>query len=603
MTAVLVILVDEAAHLPLTIVDTILAQFLRADPRVLTGGAPKGKRTGAAPNMDEKQSTLLLKELPPAYNMAKTICNSCPEKMARYVSQYFNDVIVDASASVANGAAKSHSHRRIRDDSDDEEAHHAPTEEDLKELQKAHRLLRELWRASPAVLQNVIPQLEAELSAENVQLRLLATETLGDMISGIGAAGPPPPPSMDPTVYPPQTLDGTREPHPNASLLTTPSSPQPFPQVHPAAYHSFLSRKHDKSAVIRAAWATAIGRILSTSAGGIGLNPNDERTLLKDFAVTLVDADERVRVAAVTAIGLFSFPEVVLKLGSVGGVEKEGSVLCNLAGRARDRKHAVRVEGMMTLGRIWGVAAGEIAAGNGTVISALGAIPSKLFDTFYVNDLDINALLDHVLFQLLLPLDYPPSKSKSKTNGTTSSQPTQQGSQNGGKETTDWDRIRTERMLHLVKSLDAKAKKAFFAVQGRQVQLSSLMQAFLKRCEEYNVSEKNNVQRSTSDNIQGGVMEENEAETRGYLNRLIDYFAQMLPDSSKVTVDLWKFVKAHDRRNYQLVRFCMDPSSDYRTVVKAIVRMSIMSILVLLSHVFLERAPQADPRPAGFFIC
>ncbi|KAI9886497.1 MAG: Curved DNA-binding protein (42 kDa protein) [Watsoniomyces obsoletus] len=555
MTAVLVILVDEAAHLPLTIVDTILAQFLRADPRVLTGGVPKGKRTGITSNVDDKQSTLLLKELPPAYNMAKTICNSCPEKMARYVSQYFNDVIVDASASVANGAAKSHSHRRMnntRDDSDDEETHNGPTEEDLKELQKAHRLLRELWRASPAVLQNVIPQLEAELSAENVQLRLLATEALGDMISGIGAAGPPPPPTMDPTIYPPPTLDGPRDPHPNASLLTTPSSPQPFPQVHPAAYHSFLSRKHDKSAVIRASWATAIGRILSTSAGGIGLNPNDERTLLRDFALTLVDADERVRVSAVTAVGLFSFAEVVLKLGSIGGVEKEGSVMCNLAGRARDRKHAVRVEGMMVLGRIWGVAAGEIAAGNTVVISVLGAIPSKLFDTFYVNDLDINALLDHVLFELLLPLDYPPSKSKNKTNGTT--QPQSSQSQNSGKETTDWDRIRTERMLHLVKSLDTKAKKAFFAVQGRQVQLSSLMQVFLKRCEEYN----------------GGVMEENEAETRGHLNRLIAYFAQMLPDSSKVTVDLWKFVKAHDRRNYQLVRFCMDPSSDYRTVVKAI---------------------------------
>ena len=494
MTEVLVILVDEAAHLPLAIVDIILAQFLRADPRIAIGGAAKGKRSGAAPVPDVKQSTLLMKELPPAYNMARTICNTCPEKMARYVSQYFNDVIVDASAAVNNGAGKGYSHRRIsnaRVHSDDEDDHTGPTEEDLKELQKAHRLLRELWRASPAVLQNVVPQLEAELSAENVQLRLLATETLGDMVSGIGAAGPPPSPAMDPTKYPPQRLEDRPEPNPASSLLTTPSSLQPFPQVHPAAYHSFLSRRHDKSALIRAAWATAISRVLSTSAGGAGLSTKDEQQLLQDLAATLADADERVRVAAVKGLSLFTFQDVVSKLGSIGGVEKEGSVLSILAGRARDRKHAVRVEGMMILGRIWGVAAGEIASGNKAVTSALGAIPSKIFDTFYVNDLDINALLDYVLFELLLPLDFPPSKSKTKAASTSQSRLAQQddtSNTTGGDETVDWDFIRTERMLHLVKSLDAKAKKAFFAVQARRVQLASIMSIFLKRCEEYNAS-------------------------------------------------------------------------------------------------------------------
>ena len=493
MTAVLVILIDEAAHLPLEAVDIILAQFLRVDPQSLSLAATKGKRNGVVSTTDEKQSTLLLKELPPAYTMAKTICNSCPERMARYVSQYFNDVIMDASSSVADGAEKGSSHRRtgtVRDASDDEETHTGPTEEDLKDLRKAHRLLRELWRASPAVLQNVVPQLEAELSAENLQLRLLATETLGDIVSGIGAAGPPAPPSMDPAAYPYLTLDSRSDMSAPVSILTTPSSPQPFPQTHPAAYHAFLNRKHDRSAIIRSAWTTAVGWILSTSAGGIGLSQNDERTLVQDLAATLVDVDERVRVAAVKALRLFGFQDIVVKLSSAGGVDKEGSVLCNLAGRARDRKHAVRVEGMITLGRLWGVAAGEIGAGNELVMGSLGSIPSKLFDTFYVNDLHINVLLDHVLFELLLPLDYPPLKSKAAKNGVTDSQNKQKESQASGvseRESNDWDKIRTERILHLVKGLDMKAKKAFFAVQGRQVQLSNILQAFLKRCEEYNV--------------------------------------------------------------------------------------------------------------------
>ena len=58
-------------------------------------------------------------------------------------------------------------------------------------------LLRELWRACPSVLQHAVPQIDAELSADNTNLRQLATATLGDMIAGIGAAGPPPPPPLD----------------------------------------------------------------------------------------------------------------------------------------------------------------------------------------------------------------------------------------------------------------------------------------------------------------------------------------------------------------------------------------------------------------------
>ena len=65
-------------------------------------------------------------------------------------------------------------------------------------------------------------------------------------------------------------------------------------------------------------------------------------------------------------------------------------------------------------------------------------------------------------------------------------------------------------------------------------------------------------------------MDENEKAIREHMKRLIDSFAKQLPDTSKATDSLWKFAKMHDRRSYQLIRFCMAPESDYRTVVKAI---------------------------------
>lgn len=210
MTAVLAILIDEAVTLSPDVVDVIVAQFLWADPISL--GAIKGKKSGP---VDLKQSTLLRKEAPPAYNMAKNLCNSCPDKMARYVGTYFRSVIIDfTSLGTAPSKHKSRQRASSVDDESEDDAAKGPSEEDLNDAHKAHRLLRELWRCAPSVLQDIIPHLQEELGTENVQLRQLATETFGDMIAGIGAAGPPPLPDLNPAAYPSQSL--------------TPSAPRPY---------------------------------------------------------------------------------------------------------------------------------------------------------------------------------------------------------------------------------------------------------------------------------------------------------------------------------------------------------------------------------------
>lgn len=65
-------------------------------------------------------------------------------------------------------------------------------------------------------------------------------------------------------------------------------------------------------------------------------------------------------------------------------------------------------------------------------------------------------------------------------------------------------------------------------------------------------------------------MEKDEDRIKAQLTRVVDGLAKMLPDASRVSADLWKFAKVHDRRNYQLIRFAMAAVSDYRTVTKAI---------------------------------
>ncbi|OAA43095.1 Armadillo-type fold protein [Metarhizium rileyi] len=538
LTEMLMEVIDESpGSIPATVIDAIISQFLRAAP---PGGGRNKEQNG-------KQATLLHKTEPAAYVMAKNICNGCADKMSRYVSQYFSDVILNAS----RFATKNNGFRQ-GEESDEEDSHSGPSEADLKSLRQAHMLIRELWRAAPTILQNVVPQLDAELSADNVHLRLIATEAFGDMISGIGAAGPPAPPALDPAAYPPLRLmdDAIGTPpviETETNVLTRPYSPQSFAQTHHATYRNFVGRKNDKTGTIRAAWVTAAGYILSTSAGGIGLSREDETELVRGLVDKLNDSEEKVRLAAVKAIELFNFRDVILKLGVTGGVEKEGSIFASLADRCRDRKPAVRVDAMVLLGKLWAVGAGEIADGQEAVTACLSGVPSRIINAFYANDPDLNILLDRVLFECLIPLKYPLIKGKSGKGAT--------GSQTkGGVTAADQDRIRAERILLMLKSLDVAAQKAFFAMQARQPQFAKGTGIFIQQCEAYN----------------GGVIDANEDKVKNSLAKTFQWIGGFFPDPLKVRADLQKFAKLNDRRSYQLVKYAIESESDFKTVRRAI---------------------------------
>ncbi|KAJ5811495.1 hypothetical protein N7474_007796 [Penicillium riverlandense] len=546
MTRLLVTVIDETPVLAPEVVDIIVAQFLRVDPRVLDSSNRKGKRPDAP--LDTKQDTLLLKDYPPAYNMAKAICQACPERMTSHISQYFNNVIIDASVSAGKSNGAKHGAKKPNLDDSDEEG------EDIKELSKAHRLIRELWRACPEVLQNVIPQVEAELSVESVALRLLATQTIGDLAAGIGVAGPPPPPPMDPAAYPPVTLVEYAQTIPQPNVLLTPLSLKPFSQAHTSAYEAFLSRRLDKTPSVRAAWVTAVGRILFTSAGGSGLSENEEQGLVRSLASMLRDADERVRVAAVDTVGKFGLNHIVHKLGVDGGCSSPDSVLAILAERVKDRKPQVREHAMKVLARMWAVAAGDIEQNTEPVVSVLKDAPSKIFDAYYTNDQEIQVLIDRVLFETLLPLSYPPVKSKASRGGSNQSQKQKESQTSEVDQDIDVDKIRVRRILTLLRGLDEKARRVFFVMLNRQLNMRQGTTIYLEACEKYN----------------GGVNDKDGEQAKAQLGRVVDGLSKTFPDASRASADLWKFAKAHDRRSYQLVRFSMAAVSDYRTVIKAI---------------------------------
>ncbi|RPA93174.1 hypothetical protein L873DRAFT_1816416 [Choiromyces venosus 120613-1] len=565
MTDILIQLIEECNSLPTEVVDIIVAQFFRVNQAALQNlagkkakpGVPDAKDKGAgmaSKGKDEDKQMKLVSVLPPpAYNMAKSICNASVDKMARHICQYFSEVILDASPSSrarkAAGRHTSMSPDSDLDDPDAETANHEPSAEDLHELHKAHLLVKELWKACPAVLQNVIPQLEQELLAENADLRILATETIGDM-----------------------ALTGN------------------FGSSAPVTWKAWIGRSNDRSNIVRSKWAEAAIKIIKERSDLMAVQ------LVEPVAGKLNDLDDRVRLTACISLGELDYTTITTKLGadlspfntydtaaatgaSTGKAkgkskvtEEETSgwgkkILHNLGERVRDKKFSVRWEGMFCLARMWNMAYPDILSGNEVIMNQLGWIPSKILDTFYINDAEVNVLLDHVLFGVLIPVNYPPiEKSESriaadkqangKSNGKGKERDAAEAEKAKEKEIQEGDKIRVQRLLVLVRGLDPKAKKALFAVPLRQISYAKVMDVFLKSCEDYN----------------GGVIEDGVEEdlVKKALHTFIEWLSQKLPDTPKSKENLMKFAKLHDRRCYQLIRFCFSPDSDYRTVVKAL---------------------------------
>jgi sister-chromatid-cohesion protein PDS5 len=466
MTDILIQLIDECNSLPTEVVDIIMAQFLRMAPNPVQP-PKKGGAARADPKVDEKQTRLTNAVPPPAYNMAKNICNSCIDKMARHICQYFSEVILDAAPS---------SRRKLgsADGEDDDVPVHEPSHEELHDLDKAHQLAKELWKACPPVLQNVIPQLEQELLADNGEIRKLACETIGEM-----------------------ALTGN------------------FLSSAPATWKVWVSRANDKSPGVRAKWVQAAVRILKERSDSMAIQ------LVDLIAIKLNDLDDAVRFAVCESLRSLDYVTITTKLAadqspfnlydssnSIAGTntnrkgKAEGDtkgwgkkILQTLAERVRDKKIHVRLEGMRCLARMWDMAYKDIAKGDDVVFAQLGWIPSKILDTFYINDPEVNVLLDHVLHEILIPVNYPPIEKErygmepEKANGNAKGKgKDKDDSKEREREILEGDRIRVRRLLVLVKGLDTKAKRALFAVPLRQISYAKVMEVFLKACEDNNVS-------------------------------------------------------------------------------------------------------------------
>ncbi|KAI0646530.1 armadillo-type protein [Trametes meyenii] len=303
MADILIALIDECQSLPSEVLETIMAQFMDKNAR-----------------MDQ-----------PAYRLAVSVCTATADKLQRHVCQYFTDIIVDQAR-----------------------------EERYEEVQTAHTLIQQLNRACPSLLHNVVPQLEEELRVEQVQLRIMSTQTLGEMFADKHGAG--------------------------------------LVEKYNSTWQQWLARRNDKNVTVRLAW-------VDTMKGVVAHLPEMRKETESALLNKLFDPDEKVRAALCKLFSQLDY-ETALHHVSV-------ELLKGIAGRGLDKKQSVRTEAFHAIGRLYSLAYPEIENNDPAAVQQFAWIPGTILRSASVSR-EVKAIAEQTIADFILPLPSLPSSSSSK---------------------------------------------------------------------------------------------------------------------------------------------------------------------------------------------
>ncbi|KAJ7135989.1 cohesin-associated protein Pds5 [Mycena epipterygia] len=299
---ILVALIDECQTLPAEVLETIMSQFL-------------DKKAGIEHS---------------AYRLAVQVCNATADKLTRYVSQYFTEIIVSEH------------------------------EDDYAEIRTAHELIKRLYHSCPAVLPTVIPQLEEELQADDLQLRTIVTQVLGEMF-GDPVGG----------------VELTRK--------------------YPSTWNMWLRRKLDKAPAVRLKLVEACLPLLGRA------EQND--AIQEVLSTKILDPDEKVRLAVCRVYSQLDYETALHHVRT--------DELRALAGRGADKKHSVRVEALRAIGHIYSLAYPEIENKGSAAILQFAWIPNEIFLLTKVSQ-EIRVIIEDVVSDYILPLPSASTPSTSK---------------------------------------------------------------------------------------------------------------------------------------------------------------------------------------------
>lgn len=313
---ILVQLVDECEEVPAGVTEALL-------------GALQGDAGSAEP----------VEGTAGAARIAAGVCRATQDRLQRHVAHYFSEAIAEA-----------------QDEEDEDAASRRAA------LERVHMHIVRVCAAAPSLLISVVPQLEEELRAEVVQVRHLATHTLGAMFGHVPALGAE------------RRAGGVA-------------------RMFPPTWRAWLARATDRSAAVRTEWIARAADVLVQYA-------ELAEELVPVLAARLTDPDERARAAVAAAVGALDYEALCHTVPT--------SLLQELAERGKDRRAAVRDAALGALARAYSLGYPELERGGDAAAErAFAWIPAALLRCCYTGVPEVTASVAAAVDAHVLPAPGP----------------------------------------------------------------------------------------------------------------------------------------------------------------------------------------------------
>lgn len=277
-------------------------------------------------------------------------------------------------------------------------------------------------------------------------------------------------------------------------ILTIQPSNVNFPKSFVETYMNWLKKPLDVSIDIRIQWINGTYSILETRS-----DLDDD--IINGLFKTLIDSNDKARLFTIielsklkpaTFLSKFqskhSFLEIILKL-------------------LRDRNSIIRNEVINFLSTLYDYA---LDSPHHLDSQFIAKIPNNILNLIYINDLLINSEIDYALFEKICPFN---------SNAT----------------------ARMHRLMHVLATLDDKAKSVFFAILKRQHQLAKVLYRLISTVEEQQCT----------------------ADTTNPINWIVKSFPVSYDFKSCFTC----FLRSNNQRLFRLLKLCVSESTDYDTIV------------------------------------
>ncbi|CAI5757995.1 unnamed protein product [Candida verbasci] len=282
----------------------------------------------------------------PEFKFSLIVCENNIDKLSRIIAQYFSEILYPNTTNSEEKPADS-----------------------MDKLNVIHRLSIQLWKYLPQLLSSVMALLDDELNADNDTIRILATETIGQMLGSI-------------------------------NYSTSPQFKVNFFTIHKTTWQLWIKKIYDVNQQVRCKWVEQLPNILINNTY---LTNKINEVISSSAYKCLLDTEEKVREAACSAIQTIPFNRFVDGIASKEIIEAFFQLI-------REKHSDIRETSIEIVSSIY-IKSTELEEEgreldcDPEIKKLILTIPNQVLSLIYINKNNISSAVDFAIFERLLPIN------------------------------------------------------------------------------------------------------------------------------------------------------------------------------------------------------